>query len=169
MALIVVIEDNVQNARMVDKLLKRAGHTVLLAEDGELGLTTVFENKPDLVLIDLGLPDIDGQTVIGLIKQQPTLTNIVIIAFTAWPPEEAHDMATRYGCDGVITKPIQTRTFADEIAAFLPKAEDAPKADDAPKSDDAPKADDAPKSDDAPKAEDAPKADDPPEVAPKNE
>lgn len=121
MASIVVIEDNVQNARMVDKLLRRVGHNVILAEDGESGLTTVFETVPDLVLIDLGLPDIDGQTVIGLIKQQATLKDIVVIAFTAWPPEEAHDMATRYGCDGVITKPIQTRLFADQISAFLPK------------------------------------------------
>lgn len=124
MTKIVVIEDNVQNARMVEKLLKRAGHTVLLAEDGELGLTTVFEEKPDLVLIDLGLPDIDGQTVISLIKQQPTLTDMVVLAFTAWPPEEARDMAKRYGCDGVITKPIQTRTFADEIKTFLLKKQE---------------------------------------------
>lgn len=123
MARIVVIEDNAQNARMVDKLLSRAGHEIILAEDGETGLTTVFENIPDLVLIDLGLPDIDGQTVIGLIKQQPSLKDVAIIAFTAWPPEEAQDMATRYGCDGVITKPLQTRTFADQILAFLPKVD----------------------------------------------
>ena len=119
MTRIVVIEDNVQNARMANKLLKRAGYEVLLAEDGETGLTTVFENTPDLILIDLGLPDIDGQTVIGLIRQQEHLKDIPIIAFTAWPSEEAHDMATRYGCDGVITKPINTRTFADQIAAFF--------------------------------------------------
>ncbi len=121
MASIVVIEDNSQNARMVDKLLRRAGHEVVIAEDGETGLETVFDTVPDLVLIDLGLPDIDGQTVIGLIKQQAALNQTVIIAFTAWPPGEAHDMATRYGCDGVITKPIQTRTFADQISNFLPK------------------------------------------------
>ena len=117
---IVVIEDNVQNARMANKLLKRAGYEVLLAEDGESGLTTVFENPPDLILIDLGLPDIDGQTVIGLVRQQEHLKTIPIIAFTAWPPEEAHDMATRYGCDGVITKPINTRTFAGQLGAFIP-------------------------------------------------
>lgn len=122
MALIVVIEDNVQNARMVDKLLRRAGYEVVIAEDGEMGLTTVFENEPDLILIDLGLPDIDGQTVIGLVKQQPRFNHVPVIAFTAWPPEEARDMAKRYGCDGVITKPINTRTFAEKIAAFLAEA-----------------------------------------------
>ncbi|MEO1286265.1 MAG: response regulator [Chloroflexota bacterium] len=133
MTTIVVIEDNPQNARMADKLLKRAGYTVKLAEDGEMGLTTVFENEPDLILIDLGLPDIDGQTVIGLVRQQDTLKDVPIIAFTAWPQEEAHDMAQRYGCDGVITKPINTRTFADQIGDFLAEAtqtsEDATPAD----------------------------------------
>jgi two-component system, cell cycle response regulator DivK len=119
MALIVVIEDNVLNAKMAEKLLRHAGHKILLAEDGETGLTTVFENQPDLVLIDLGLPDIDGQTVIGLIRQQDSLKAVPIIAFTAWPEDQAYDMAKGYGCDGVIVKPIDTRTFAERVAGFL--------------------------------------------------
>lgn len=121
MSLIVVIEDNTQNARMASKLLTHAGFQVVVAEDGEHGLTTVFENNPDLVLIDLGLPDIDGQTVIALIRQQPNLKHVPLVAFTAWPEETAFQMATAYGCDGVITKPINTRTFAQEIAAYLQK------------------------------------------------
>jgi two-component system cell cycle response regulator DivK len=122
MPLIVVIEDNPQNARMVTKLLHRAGYDIITAEDGETGLTTVFENQPDLVLIDLGLPDIDGQTIVGLLRQQPNLEHIPLIAFTAWPEETAHSMASAYGCDGVIIKPIDTRAFADQIEAFLNKA-----------------------------------------------
>lgn len=121
MSLIIVIEDNVQNARMADKLLRRGGYEVLLAEDGETGLSAVFENQPDLILIDLGLPDIDGQTVISLVRQHDALANVPIIAFTAWPEDRAHDMATAYGCDGVITKPINTRTFADQIGAYMEK------------------------------------------------
>ena len=121
MSLIVVIEDNVQNARMVDKLLRRADYEVILAEDGETGLTCVYENSPDLILIDLGLPDIDGQTVISLVRQHDRLANVPVIAFTAWPQDRAHEMATAYGCDGVITKPINTRSFADEIGAYLEK------------------------------------------------
>jgi CheY-like chemotaxis protein len=119
MSLIVIIEDNPQSARMAAKLLRVADHKVIVAEDGEMGLMTVFENNPDLVLIDLGLPDIDGQTVIALIRQQPNLDNVSVIAFTAWPEDTAHNMAKAYGCDGVITKPINTRTFADQIAGFL--------------------------------------------------
>lgn len=122
MALIIIIEDNEQNARLAAKLLRVAGHRVIVAEDGEMGLTTVFENDADLVLIDLGLPDIDGQTVIALMRQQEGESKRTpLIAFTAWPAETATDMAIAYGCDGVITKPIDTRTFATQVAAFMQK------------------------------------------------
>lgn len=119
MALIVVIEDNAENARLAAKLLRHAGHEVIIAEDGEVGLTTVFEHRPDLVLIDLGLPDIDGQTVVGLVRQQPELKSVPLIAFTAWPEDTAHTMARAYGCDGIITKPMNTRTFAQQIADYM--------------------------------------------------
>lgn len=121
MSLIVVIEDNPENSRMVAKLLRAASHKVVVAEDGETGLTTVFEQHPDLILIDLGLPDIDGQTVIALIKQQPELGSVPIIAFTAFPPDTAQAMATAYGCHGVIVKPIDTRAFVNQIEAFIAK------------------------------------------------
>ncbi len=121
MSRIVVIEDNPDNSRMVAKLLRAASHNVIVAEDGETGLTTVFEHHPDLILIDLGLPDIDGQTVIALIKQQAEFANVPIIAFTAFPPDTAQSMATAYGCQGVITKPIDTRTFVSQLEAFIPK------------------------------------------------
>jgi CheY-like chemotaxis protein len=121
MTLIVVIEDNVQNARMAEKLLKKAGHEIIVASDGETGMEKVFENQADLILVDLGLPDIDGQTLVALMRQQPNLTSVPIIAFTAWPEDSAHDMATRYGCDGVIVKPINTRDFAKQIENFMRK------------------------------------------------
>lgn len=119
MALVVIVEDDKQSARMADKLLRNAGFQVMLAEDGEAGLTTIFENQPDVVLIDLGLPDIDGQTVVALLRQQTELAHTPIIAFTAWPEDTAHSMAEAYGCDGVITKPINTRLFAGQVSAYL--------------------------------------------------
>lgn len=119
MSHIVIVEDNVDSARLASKLLRAAGHEITTAEDGEGGLTAIFAIQPDLVLIDLGLPDIDGQTVIALLRQEANLQNTRIIAFTAWPENSAHQMAQAYGCDGVITKPINTRTFADQIQAFI--------------------------------------------------
>ncbi len=122
MSLVIIIEDNQQSARLAAKLLSRAGHEVITAEDGETGLTAVFENQPNLVLVDMGLPDIDGQTVLGLLRQRPDLKNTPLIAFTAWPEDTAHQMAKAYGCDGVITKPIDTRNFAHQVAEYLSKA-----------------------------------------------
>jgi CheY-like chemotaxis protein len=122
MSRIVIIEDNRDTARLAEKLLRNVGHVVIVAEDGESGLMTIFEHMPDLVLIDLGLPDIEGQTVVGLIRQQEATAHIPLIAFTAWMPETAHSMAAAYGCDGVIVKPINTRTFASEVGAFLGSA-----------------------------------------------
>jgi CheY-like chemotaxis protein len=121
MSLIMLIEDHVQNARMVEKILSRAGHQVLVANDGETGLNTIFENHPDIILLDLGLPDIDGQTVIGLIRQEPEFKKMPIIVFTAWPEETAYDMAQKYGCDGIIVKPIDPARFATQVSDFINK------------------------------------------------
>jgi two-component system cell cycle response regulator DivK len=119
MTRIVIIEDNPQNARMADKLLRNAGHEVAVAEDGETGLEAVMQYQPELVLVDLGLPDIDGQTIVAVMRQQPELDGMAIIAFTAWPQETAQEMARAYGCDGVIIKPIDTRAFAGQVNDYL--------------------------------------------------
>lgn len=116
---VVVIEDNPQSARLAEKLLKRASYEVFLAEDGESGYGMVLSQAPDIVLVDLGLPDFDGQTIIAMLRQHPSLLKTPIIAFTAWPEDTAHDMALAYGCDGVITKPIDTRLFVEQVQTFL--------------------------------------------------
>ncbi|HLY26168.1 MAG TPA: response regulator [Aggregatilineales bacterium] len=119
MAHIVLIEDNPQTARMATRLLRDRSHDVQSFQTGEEGLLALFSSSPDLILMDLGLPDIDGQTVIALIRQQPTLAGTPVIAFTAWSPDVARNMAKAYGCDGVIAKPIDTRMFAQQVEAFL--------------------------------------------------
>lgn len=120
MSRIVIIEDTPHSARLAARLLQHAGHEVVIAEDGEIGINVIMDGPPpDLVLVDLGLPDLDGQTVVALLRQQPGLDAVPILAFTAWPQDTAHRMARAYGCDGVITKPINTRTFAGEVTSYL--------------------------------------------------
>lgn len=119
MSNIVVIEDHPDNARLAEKLLKNAGHSVSIAEDGETGLQLVVDTQPDMVLIDLGLPDVDGQTIAALIRRRPEMKDIKIIAFTAWPEDRALAMAKAYGCDGVISKPIDTRSFSQQVNSFF--------------------------------------------------
>jgi CheY-like chemotaxis protein len=119
MSVIVIIDDNPDNVRLAARLL-RAQHQVHTAADGEAGLTLVFDIKPDLVLVDLGLPDIDGQAIIGMIRQNPLLSQTRTVAFTAYPEEVASQIARVYQCDGVIHKPINTRSFRAQVAVYLP-------------------------------------------------
>lgn len=126
MSNILVIEDNPQSARLAEKLLKRNGHIVTVADTGQEGFMQASHAPPDLILVDLGLPDVDGQTIIGVMKRQPNLVEVPMIAFTAWPAETAIEMAKAYGCDGVIIKPIDTKEFAKQVESFLIKKKDTP-------------------------------------------
>jgi len=103
------------------RVLEVRQHQVIHVSDGETGLRSAMANLPDLILVDLGLPDIDGQTLISLMKRMPELAATPIVAVTAWPEDTARDMVTAYGCDGFISKPINTRAFPDQIAEFLAK------------------------------------------------
>lgn len=118
MAHIILIEDNPQTSRMVSRLLTKRRHSIETFATGEEGLLR-SESTPDLILIDLGLPDVDGQTVIGIIRQQLAFSTIPVIAFTSWPIDTAQRMTAAYGCDGIITKPIDTRRFVNQIEEFL--------------------------------------------------
>lgn len=114
-----MIEDNQQNALLAKRILEARHHQVIHADDGESGLQAAIDEIPDLILVDLGLPDIDGQTLIAFFKRTPELADIPIVAVTAWPKDSAEEMAQAYGCNGVISKPIDIRTFPDQIAEFI--------------------------------------------------
>ena len=101
------------------RVLGARDHEVVHAADGESGLKAAIEELPDLILVDLGLPDIDGQTLVAFIKRTPELKDIPVVAVTAWPEDTAREMAEAYGCNGFISKPINTRTFPDQIAKFI--------------------------------------------------
>lgn len=116
---ILIIEDNLDNARIVLRALKPYGYRLLHAPDGETGLVMAIEEKPDLILLDLGLPDLEGQTLAALLRGMPDMAHVPLIAVTAWPPDTAAQMARAYGCDGYISKPISPRDFPSQIAAYL--------------------------------------------------
>jgi CheY-like chemotaxis protein len=101
------------------RILEARKHKVIHASDGETGLKNAIEEVPDIILVDLGLPDIDGQTLIAFIKRVPELKDVPMVAVTAWPEDTAREMAQAYGCDGFISKPINTRAFPDQIAEFI--------------------------------------------------
>ncbi len=119
MATILIIEDNPYHRRLMVRLLEKAGYHVVLATNGEEAIQKVQEMRPDLITMDMGLPDLDGQTVISLLRDAPGLENIPIVAVTAWPPEVASRMAAAYGCEGYVYKPIKAREFAEKIAEIL--------------------------------------------------
>jgi CheY-like chemotaxis protein len=119
---ILLIEDNPHNARIMSRVLEKHEYTILHAEDGETGLGMALAEHPDLILLDLGLPDVDGQTVAAWLKQNEMLRHVPLVVVTAWPSETAGQMVAAYGCQGYIPKPIDTRQFPNQIAAFLTSA-----------------------------------------------
>lgn len=107
---------------LIKRVLETRQYQVTHASDGHSGLQTALAEQPDLILLDLGLPDIDGQTLVTLMKRTEALKDIPLVAVTAWPEDVARTMVAAYGCDGFISKPIKTRTFPDEVAKFMTKA-----------------------------------------------
>ena len=119
MTKILVMEDDAYQSRLIKRVLEHGGYEVLVAEDGQTGLQMAMLQKPDLILLDMGLPDLDGQTVAGLLKASTFVRDIPVIAVTAWPQDVAAEMAAKYGCDGYFSKPISARTFAEDVSKFL--------------------------------------------------
>jgi CheY-like chemotaxis protein len=117
---ILLIEDIADNASLVRRVLESQGYRLLWAETAEDGLAMAEQHQPQMILLDLGLQDIDGQTLIGYLRQVPGLASVPIIVVTAWPEETARLMVTAYGCEGYISKPIDVRAFIEAVNAYFP-------------------------------------------------
>lgn len=118
---ILVIEDDQDIQELVEFLLTRAGYQVLKALDGRSGLEMAESEKPNLILLDLGIPSIDGWKLAGRIKQNPQLKHIPILAVTGHNLPGDRRQAIQSGCDGFITKPLDITTFLIQVEAFLEK------------------------------------------------
>lgn len=117
---ILVVDDNPANVKLARFVLERRGFVVGVATNGVEALREIEAAPPVLVLMDVQLPGVDGLTLTRQLKAAPRTRGIVIVAFTAFAMEGDREKALAAGCDGYLSKPIDTSTFADQVAAFLP-------------------------------------------------
>ena len=114
-----LIEDNEQNRYLVTFLLEQRGHEVVAAESGPLGIELAGRGRPDLILLDIQLPGMDGYTVARALKADARLREVPIVAVTSYAMVGDREQAMAAGCDGYIEKPINPRTFVGEVEKFL--------------------------------------------------
>jgi DNA-binding response OmpR family regulator len=122
MAKILLIEDIPDNVELVHRALSQTGYEISYANNAETGLAKALEIIPDLILLDLGLPDYDGQTLAGWLRAEKRLDNTSIVVLSAWPEEAARQVVESYKCNGYISKPIvKISDFVSQVKSFLRK------------------------------------------------
>ena len=119
-ATILLVEDNASNRYLATFLLENAGHRVIHAADGRAAPAAAQSETPDLILMDIQMPDMDGYEAAQHIKADPKLTSVPLVAVTSYVMAGDHEKARAQGFVGYIEKPISTETFIAEISRFLP-------------------------------------------------
>lgn len=119
MAKILLVEDNEMNRDMLSRRLKRKGHEVVVATDGAQGVEMSLSETPDLILMDMGLPVIDGWEATTTIKQKSQTQNIPVIALTAHAIAGDREKCLAAGCDDYDTKPVEFPRLLSKIEALL--------------------------------------------------
>lgn len=119
MAKILYVEDNPQNMRLVRKMLKADGHDVIEAVDGLTGVALATSEMPDIILMDINLPDIDGLEATARLKASPQLAHIPVIALTANAMHGDRERFIAAGCDGYLAKPVTRIELFNTVARFL--------------------------------------------------
>ena len=122
MTKIVVVEDNVANMKLATFILESAGYTVMGARDAEAGLTLARDEQPDLILMDIQLPGMDGLQATGLLKADPATRAIPVIALTALAMKGDEERIRAAGCDGYVAKPLAYKDFLAVVSAHLVKS-----------------------------------------------
>lgn len=116
---VLYIEDNFENRVLVRRILAAEGYDVLEAAEAEQGLEIARREKPDLVMIDINLPQLDGLTLTSMMKADPDLGHIPIVAVTANVMKGDRERTLAAGCDGYIQKPIDIDDFPRQVARYL--------------------------------------------------
>ena len=125
MSKVLVVEDISDSANLARKILLANGYDVLIAATGEEALHYASQGGLNMIIMDLGLPDVDGQTLLGILRRDYKLDSIPIIVCTAWPEESAKKMTKAYGFDDYISKPYRVLEFMSVVNRAL-KHLDAP-------------------------------------------
>jgi two-component system cell cycle response regulator DivK len=120
---ILVVEDNERNLKLLRDVLEYAGYDVRVARTGEDGVTLALKEPPDLVLMDLQLPGIDGMEALRQLRESPRTADIPVVAVTAQAMKQDRERALEAGFDGYVEKPISVRAFPDQVRSFLPDEE----------------------------------------------
>jgi len=116
---VLVIEDNEMNMKLARSLLQIGKYSVLEAIDAENGIRLAREHHPDLILMDIQLPGLDGLTATQKIKDDPAMKDITIVALTSYAMQGDEKKAMDAGCAGYIAKPIDTKSFLETLRQFL--------------------------------------------------
>ena len=119
MAKVLVVEDNAANMTLAVFLLQSSGHTVLSATDAEAGLAMARDEQPDLILMDIQLPGMDGLQAIAMLKQHDATRAIPVIALTALAMKGDEERIRAAGCDDYIAKPMRYQEFLAAVGAQL--------------------------------------------------
>ena len=123
MPTILLVEDNELNRDMLSRRLARRDYAVLAAQDGEEGHQMACAHMPHLILMDIGLPEMDGWQATRLLKKNPQTSAIPIIALTAHALASDREKAMEVGCDGYLAKPCEPRAVVAEVQRFLGKGD----------------------------------------------
>ena len=117
--IILVVEDNERNLKLLRDVLEYAGYDVRAARTGEDGIALAVKEPPDLVLMDLQLPGIDGTEALRRLRENPRTADIPVVAVTAQAMKHDRERALDAGFNGYIEKPISVRAFPDQVRGFL--------------------------------------------------
>jgi CheY-like chemotaxis protein len=121
---ILVVDDNESNLRLMEALLETEGYVVKTALETQEAMQVLETFEPKLILMDLQLPGMDGLEFTRLLKQDPARRHISIVALTAYAMKGDEEKAIAAGCDGYLTKPIDTRSLPESIAAYMNNSHD---------------------------------------------
>jgi CheY-like chemotaxis protein len=124
MTKVLVAEDNPINRELLRELLENRGYAVVEACDGQEALRMIEQTHPDILLLDIGMPVLDGFAVMRKIRENPSLATLPVLAVTAYAMQGDRDNVLNAGFDGYLSKPINARDLANELERLLRKRED---------------------------------------------